>query len=143
MHKDVEVTLWEEDDTWRFTLRGRDRAAPSPSKARDLIDRPVPANKAKPFTPIPAILSRARESRFIPGTITSIAADSFRSDIKVWFSGPNGRQKFGLNEFVAPTPENLAIIAECEKLMEAARSAEERARELGKNLAKLTIEVPE
>lgn len=53
-HNDVTIVYYEDDDVWRFTLRGRDRSADSLAKAKEAIDKPVPKEKAKPFEKIPA-----------------------------------------------------------------------------------------
>lgn len=48
------ITYDEASNTWKFTLRSRDRFTNSLTGAKEAIDKPVPADKAKAFQRIKA-----------------------------------------------------------------------------------------
>lgn len=56
-YRDVEVTLREDENTWSFTVNGRQRSAPTLPKAREYIDNAldeVKAGKVKAWEPFMA-----------------------------------------------------------------------------------------
>lgn len=140
VHSDVPITYNEQANKWFFTLRGRDRSAESLAKAKEIIDKPVPVEKAKPFEKIPAWLFKYNS---LPQkvTITGIAErGDYRGDPGVWISDEKKNRSKESTRYVYPSnPKNdlivEAIIAERKK----AAAANTAAYELEHTLAKLVL----
>lgn len=110
-HDDVLITYHEADNAWKFTLRGRDRSAESLAKAKEFIDRPVSAEKAKPFQKIPAWFLHYNS---LPAKVdvTGIAEGrGWRGENEVWISNKGKRSKEYIGEVRPANPKNDALIA--------------------------------
>lgn len=116
-YRDIEITLLEEDNEWRFTANGRERKAPSLPKAKEWIDNAldkVATKKEKPWESIEAYYVDTYPTslgNLKKGKITSIAGKDYRGRDEVWFVSDNGRRKVSLAYMVAVTDGNEAIFA--------------------------------
>lgn len=110
VYNNVEIIYDENDNVWRFELRGRQRSTESLAKAKEAIDKPLPVGKKK-FERFSAYLAR-HDSGFKIVEVTSIAdGPSWRNKTEVWITFDGNRQKVGLDDLYAVTPENEALIA--------------------------------
>lgn len=114
VHNDIEITYNEDANTWEFTLRGRERTAPSLAKAKEWIEKPV-LNKVG-FEPVEAFRVNtwqgARACR-----ITSIARPSRYSGPQVWVVYEDGvREKVHPNGLILNNETNRAQLSEIEKM---------------------------
>jgi hypothetical protein len=71
-YDDIEIRYDENDNVWRFTLRGRERSTESLAKAKVAIDKLVPIEKMKGFTPVQAWFKESYEGNWGEVTVTSI-----------------------------------------------------------------------
>lgn len=97
-HKEVVITYEEQTDRWLFTLRGRDRMADSLAAAKEAIDKPVPAEKSKPFQKIPAWWLKYNDD---PEKIeiTGIADKDYCGRTQVWIRRSSGQRSKETTEF--------------------------------------------
>src|SRR5688572_16715979 len=132
-YRDVQITLLEDENKWRFTANGRERTAPTLPKAREYIDNALDAvesKKEKPWEPIDAYWLDVYPrdlGTLDKGRITSIAGRDYRGRTEVWFSGTRrGRCKTSLENLCVVTPENESVFQE----MRVIETETERQREL-------------
>ena len=92
VHSDTTITYNEREDKWQFTLRGRDRSADSLAKAKEYIDKPVAAEKAKPFEKIDAwFFEYTDDPKKVQ--VTGIAESRYSSSPEVWINSKEGRKR--------------------------------------------------
>lgn len=145
-YQGIEITYSEQNDTWGFVLRGRERNALSLAKAKEAIDKPVPAEKGKTFErrAVIKLSSYSIEAEF--GEVTSIADQTgYRGSPYLWFVGAKSgrRSKEPANMMYLDTAENRAIMATAEGINEEANKLHKKAQETCQTMAKLSVEVPE
>jgi hypothetical protein len=112
IHDEVPITYNESKDKWEFTLRGHDRSAESLAKAKEYIDKPVPAEKAKPFEKIPA-WNYGYSDKPTRIEVTGIAESrGFRpNEIYVWIKNGTKREKVDASYRIYPSnPKNDALM---------------------------------
>lgn len=139
-HGDVLITYHEQDDVWRFTLRGRDRSADSLAKAKEFIDKPVPKDKAKPFEKIPAWWFRYSEPPK-PIEVTGIGEHrGYGGGQMVWINHKGTRSKESEAFAIYPRNEkNDALVAEILAKRTEAQRLRDEADELKQKLAPLVL----
>lgn len=140
-HEETAITYDEGRNVWTFTLRGRDRSAESLAKAKEFIDRPIPAEKAKPFEKISAWKSNYSDA---PENVevTGIAEGTrYGRGPQVWIKDSDGkRQKQSvLGILYASDEKNDAIAAEMISKRSEIDSLHSRIQELRAKLRPLEI----
>ncbi len=111
-HDGIVITYDEQQNKWCFTLRGRDRSADSLAKAKEIIDKPVPKEKAKPFEKIAAWFFRYSD---LPKKIevTGIAENRSYGGQQVWINCEGNRSKESAAYTIYPQNEkNDSLIAQ-------------------------------
>jgi hypothetical protein len=111
VHDETTITYNESENRWTFTLRGRDRSAESLAKAKEYIDKPVPAEKAKPFEKIPAwLLDYNRKP--VQVEVTGVAERvRYGGEEEVWIKSGTTRCKQRTSNVVPSNPKNDELIA--------------------------------
>lgn len=144
VHAGVEVVYWERENVWKFTLRGRERRADNPLKAKEAIDKPVPSDKAKAFQRVKAIHLNYSDA-VTYGEVTSLAdTEDYKGNPEVWFVSSTGnRSKESVNRIYADTVENRAICDQAKALDDESALLRKKADRKRKEMIKLKIEVPE
>ncbi len=142
-HSGIFIVYNENTNNWQFTLRGRDRSAPSLVAAKEAIDKPVP-EKAKPFEKIAAweITIGDTPSRV---DITGIAEGSYRRDqLWVWIKGTDGqRRKHEASYRIYPsTPANDLLANGIIGRRKEIEKLEKECEKLRQQLTALTLEIP-
>lgn len=137
------ITYFEGDNLWKFTLRGRDRSAPSLAAAKEAVDKPV-AEKAKPFEKIAAWEITYGDSPYRV-QVTGIAESSWRSnELLVWIKASDGhrrKQEAAFRIYPSVPANDLLANAMIEKYKQIA-SIKEEIDKLRTQLAPLTLEIP-
>lgn len=105
----------EQEDVWRFILRGRNRKAASLTQAKEFIDKPVPDEvKKAPFQPIEALYKSGysySKEEYAPVTITSLAEDSRYNAVEAWIREEDGsRRKVGIHSLYLKNDHNAKVI---------------------------------
>jgi len=144
-YREIEITLLEEENKWRFTANGRERTAPSLPKAKEYIDNAldeIRTNKVKPWQPFEAYHCRYSDTTFNLVTITSQAEGSRyspRSDRYFWATQNGKRSKLDGDYLYAKTPENDKLIADYAALNRELEALEIRVRAAKGKIEKITI----
>ena len=112
IHNGVNIEYNETDNTWEFTLRGRERKAYSLAQARGTIDKPVSEKTEKTFVPVKGWFIESYGSKVQEATATSIAASRYGSQrVRLTIQGKstveNLRCFFPLNEKNAKKVDEL------------------------------------
>ena len=128
IHNGVNIEYIETDNTWEFTLRGRERAAPSLRDAKATIDTPVKEKPDKAFTPVKGWVIDWSGARVDEAVATSIARESFgtkrvRVTIKGRSSIENQRDFFPLNE------KNANLVNELRRLQSEIEDRQDKRRD--------------
>ena len=121
-HRGVLVTYDFASNTWKFTLRGRDRSAESALKAIEFIDKPV--KQAKPFQKQNAFYSPWSNGENMEAVqVTSVAeAPRWPARQQVWILKPSQkgtkpeRVKVSVHQLFAGTENNRITIVELQRL---------------------------
>lgn len=109
-HSDTTITYDERENKWCFTLRGRDRSAESLAKAKEIIDKPVPKEKAKPFEKISAWFFKYSNSPK-KVEVTSIAEPHYSLGDMVWISEKGKRSKeYARHQLFPTTSDNDKLV---------------------------------
>jgi len=112
-HDGTLITYDEQENKWTFTLRGRDRSAESLAKAKEIIDKPVPAEKAKPFEKIPAWLFKYDGDTPERIEVTGIAEDrGYGGGQRVWIKHRGNRSKESTSFSIYPVSPQNDVIAQ-------------------------------
>lgn len=126
-HSDTEITYNESENKWTFTLRGRDRSAESLVKAKELIDKPVPAEKAKPFEKIPVWFFKYNGPPVKAEVIGIAEGRGYGRSEYVWINCEGTRKKESTAYSIYPSDKkNDALVEQIiakEKEIENARKA--------------------
>jgi hypothetical protein len=139
VHDETTITYNESEDKWEFTLRGRDRSAESLAKAKEYIDKPVPAEKAKPFEKIPAWFLRY-ERKPVQIEVTGIAErPRYGGDNQVWIKSGTHRSKENVRDIVPSNPKNDALIVSMLENLEARSKLVSEYEKLRQKLEPLVI----
>lgn len=141
-HNDIEIVYDEQSNTWKFTLRNRDRSAESLVKAKEMIDKP---EKEKPFQKIPAWRIKYQDIPD-PVEVTGIAEGSYLRDrLWVWIKGKDGKRTKETADFsIYPSTEtNDGIINSMIEKEQTIRVLKKEISDLQQTLSPLKIEVPE
>lgn len=143
-HREIPIIYDEREDKWCFTLRGRDRSAESLAKAKGIIDKPVPTEKAKPFQHIPAwdfgyndLPKRVK--------VTGIGEGRYsHQKLSVWITDGKQRRKENAAFRVYPSNEtNDAIAEQVIRKMKEIEVLREECSNLKQKLLPLVIEPEE
>lgn len=115
-YRDVSITYDEQEDQWKFTLRGNDRSVDSLVQAKAAIDKPA-SKKHKPFKRIEAWTDHrdGYKHKFVKVTVTSIVSRKLRwSDWpEVWIAFDNKqRTQIAQERVFLDTDENRKAIRE-------------------------------
>jgi hypothetical protein len=140
-HDGTVITYNEKENKWEFTLRGRDRSAESLAKAKEFIERPVPAEKAKPFEKIPAWLFE-HHNKPVRIEITGIAeTPAHRLNEKhVWIKKGGKREKHRVSFCVFPaTSLNDEIAAAIIEKTDEIRKLNKECSDLQRRLQPLEL----
>ena len=112
IHSGIEITYDENNNVWKFELRGRERKAESLVKAKEAIDKPEPISKKK-FEPIAGfMLSGPYNKEFEDVSVTSIVERGFGLGTYVWVSKNGSRSKERLRNVYQDSPENRQTLSE-------------------------------
>lgn len=117
----TEIIYRETQNTWGFTLRGRERSAESLEKAKESIDAPPPADKV-PFKRV-SVYREERHCTWAVVEVTSIAEPRYGSTY-CWIAGADKkREKVNARELYVITESNRdrvvaigALVQQREKL---------------------------
>lgn len=150
-YRDIEITLLEDENKWRFTANGRERTAPTLPKAREYIDNALDAvatKKEKPWEPFEAWATNGySKSDFRKVRVTSEAERS-GSERKFWIVGPykdyrgkveDKREKVSMRQLFAASPENQTLITQTEELQARAEALHEEAAACVANLQPIQV----
>jgi len=116
----VIITYSEYQNRWMFELRGRDRETNSLQEARDIIDKPAPAEKV-PFTRANVFVKKYNGDIPLKAVITSLAGVRY-GGLQVWVTYLNAEGKASRRESVSidscflDNEANQAKVAEATKL---------------------------
>lgn len=140
-HDGTLITYDEQENKWKFTLRGRDRSAESLAKAKEIIDKPVPAEKAKPFEKIPAWLFKYSSETPVKVEITGIAEGyGYGRSEFVWVNNAKKRSKEMIAGGVYPSNEkNDFMVAQIIAKMKTVAELRDAIADLKSNLAPLVL----
>jgi hypothetical protein len=141
VHDETTITYNESKDKWEFTLRGRDRSAESLAKAKEYIDKPVPAEKAKPFEKISA-WNYAHSDKPERIEVTGIAESNgyCRDELHVWIKLGTSRQKVSVPYRIYPSnPKNDALMASIIEKLAAVRKLQDECSLIRQKLDPLVI----
>lgn len=141
VHNDTHITYNEPENKWQFTLRGRDRSAESLAKAKELIDKPVPAGKAKPFEKIPAwFFGYSDTPKKVEVTGIAESPSYRRGESSVWIVMDGARTKQNVTSSIYPSsPKNDKIIAQITAKETESEKLHQEARELKYTLDPLVL----
>jgi hypothetical protein len=139
VHDETTITYNESEDKWEFTLRGRDRSAESLAKAKEYIDKPVPAEKAKPFEKIPAwLLDYNRKP--VQVEVTGVAERTrYGGEEEVWIKSGATRCKQKVRNIVPSNRKNDELIASMLCNLEDQRKLSNEYEKLRQKLDPLVI----
>jgi hypothetical protein len=139
VHHETTIIYNESEDKWEFTLRGRDRSAESLAKAKEFIDKPVPAEKAKPFEKITAwLLDYNRKP--VRVEVTGVAERSrYGGEDDVWIKSGTTRCKQKVRNIVPSNPKNDELIASMLSNLEAQSKLATEYEKLRQKLEPLVI----
>jgi predicted mannosyl-3-phosphoglycerate phosphatase (HAD superfamily) len=142
-YRDIEITLLEEENKWRFTANGRERSAPTLPKAREYIDNAldeITTKKVKPWQPFDAYLCRYSDSKFRLVTVTSRAErNRYSSRVDFWITENGSRSKVDGDYLYAKTPKNDKLIADYHQLVKELEALEEKVSEAKGRIQHITI----
>lgn len=138
VHSDVSISYDERENKWLFTLRGRDRSAESLAKAKEIIDKPVPKEKAKPFEKIPAWhFDYGNDPEKV--LVTGIAEVDYARRQCVWINRNGSRSKEPVTEVFPQNEKNDAIAAATIEKRKAADRLTKEVWELQRTLSPLVL----
>jgi len=137
-YEGIAITYDEHENLWRFTLRDRDRNAPSLAAAKEAIDKPVP-QKATPFKRVEAWWA---DYNCLPKkcTVTGIAEKLYGSREAVWISCDGKRMKQSVDEVIPSNPENDAVAAQIIADRKEAERLSKKAGDAWRSIPKLKVE---
>lgn len=144
-HNGVLVTYDEYSNTWKFTLRNRDRSAESLAKAKEIIDKPGPKEKEKAFQKMEAWwIPYEKPPRRV--TVTGIAEGIYSRDkLWVWIKDARGNRSKEQADFTIypSTPENDATVTEILNRDKQIQKLKTEIEDLRSTLQPLKLEIPE
>jgi hypothetical protein len=125
MHGGIEITYNEHPNNWTFTLRGKERVAPTLKQAKETIDKPVAHKDADRFDRFEAFTNDYSFDALLPCTVTSeiegryysgakIGSDKYR--ITVVKKGEKETKQVYATRIYPRTPENCRIKTETDAL---------------------------
>lgn len=137
-HDRTLITYDEQENKWKFTLRGRDRSAESLLKAKEIIDKPV--EKAKPFEKIPAWFFKYGDGP-IKVDVTGVAeSHGYGGEVSVWVNNKGTRSKERANGNIFPQNEkNDALVEEIIEKETRATELRSESYDLKAKLQKLVL----
>lgn len=111
-YRDIEITLIEDENRWRFTVNGRERTCQTLPNARASIDKvqdAVVKDKKKAFEPIPAwYMSYTEEPQLV--TITAFNFDEYRG-VLAWIMRGKNRGKEEVTQLYHDNAYNRNLFA--------------------------------
>lgn len=137
-HSGVTITYNEREDKWQFTLRGRDRSADSLAKAKEYIDKPIPAEKAKPFAKIPAWLYSYNAEEPVKVEVTGIAEINYGCQ-SVWINNSGVRSKERVHNIYQRNDKNDMLIGQIISKLQQVGSLREEISDIKSMLGQLII----
>jgi len=138
-YEGVEITYNEGINTWEFQLRGRQRSVVSLEKAKEAIEK-EPAEKRKPFDPIPAIL--IRYSGIKKGKITSYVGKNRCSGNYEWWFMSEDKNREKIENLYYDNEANMKIIKSIADLDKGIKKIQ-REQEILRNQLQLVEPTPE
>lgn len=130
-YREIEITLLEDENKWRFTANGRERTAPTLPKAREYIDNAlgeIREKKTKPWEPFDVyVTTDYNGSKYTVAKVTSLAeTTSYDGKREVWISVDGKRSKKNQSTLFELSDSNSAIIAELGGLVKQRGQLDER-----------------
>lgn len=147
-YREIEITLLEEENKWRFTANGRERKSETLPKAREAIDRALDAiatKKEKPFERVPVYFmppypDTSDVDAVDTGYITSVADPNHRGEPVVWVAMKHrGREKKDLNYFCAASPTNDAVIDRLKAFAKQIEAIDQQFRTEATKIERVTL----
>jgi hypothetical protein len=138
-HGGIVITYDEHRNKWLFTLRDRDRSVDTLTQARDIIDKPLPKEKAKPFEKIAAwfIDHGDDPARAI---VTGTAEKDYAGRASVWINKDGQRSKEAIEGKVYPSnPANDELVSGITAKRAQIKQLENECRSLRHKLQPLVI----
>jgi hypothetical protein len=139
----IEIEYLEDNNRWRFELRGRERTVDTLRLAKYAIDKPAPKDKSeKPFTPIEAYIYRQYDAvKFQRVTVTSVAETTRTSgEREVWISNNGKRSKEQASSLFLITATNDASIVSIYRLQNQIKALEAQILSLTRGLTRLKVD---
>lgn len=147
VYSNTTIEYLEDENKFRFELRGRERKADSLKQAKEWLDRPEPVKKtAKNFKPIQVVLANGgysdngyhKKHRTVV-TVTSIPADRYRNEANnpshAWVSHENNtRSKEGVHNLYLIHDTNAKRWEEYDSLVVEGERIEEQKKKVLKTL---------
>ncbi len=142
-YNETTILYDEENNRWKFELRGRHRSAESLAKAKEFIDKPVNDKEEKPFTRI-AVFAKPKygynkNEMFDIGEVTSVAESSYGSRKEVWVVVGKTREKRDADNCYIKNDQNAEIITQIKSFTNQIHALEERRFKLYEKLQPITV----
>lgn len=151
-YRDVTIEYLEDENKFRFELRGRERKAESLKQAKEWIDKPKPMKKAaKNFKPIQVVFADGTysDNRYHKKyrkvvTVTSVPADRFRNEANnpshAWVSHEdNTRSKERSHNLYLIHDTNAKRWEEYDRLVVEGERIEEQKKQVLKTLEAIDL----
>jgi hypothetical protein len=143
-YRDVEITLLEDENKWRFTANGRQRTALSLPKAREAIDKTlddVKTTKEKPWEPFDVYLLESNYGHeYAVVTVTSIAdTTAWDKTPDIWISNDGKRKKTSLRSIFTLSDDNAERIVKIKQLAKQAADLNAEIQQLKTALNPVTL----
>lgn len=138
-HSGTTITYNENKDKWEFTLRGRDRSADSLAGAKASIDKPVPAEKVKPFQKVDAwFFDYLDDPKKVQ--VTGVAESRHLEMPEVWITSKEGRKKVKVrNTLYRSDDKNDMIVSQMKDRLRQIGNLKNELSQLRAKLASLEI----
>lgn len=147
---DITIEYLEDENKFRFELRGRERKAESLKQAKEWIDKPEPAKKSsKKFERFNVTYSGGysggahKKSRCVV-TVTSASEDRYREDKSdpsaAWVLRQNGsREKLGVHWLYPINPTSTVLWEKYDALIEEKERIDAEATKVLKSIPTLNL----
>lgn len=135
----ISVSYDEAEDKWSFTIRGRERSAPSLAKAKEFIDRPVKDKEASTFTPLAAYyVGYDHAPREIQ--VTSMAEGrSYSSGQHYWIVKDGQRRKERCDYIYPQSPSNVEAVTQMRGLEKQIKTLQKQLEKAHQSMEKLVV----
>lgn len=139
-HSGIVITYDENENKFKFELRGRQRSAESLAKARETIDKPVTEKEEKTFKPVECWYKASYGDEFKKVKVTSVAeALPYETARNVWISDQGVRSKVRSDSIYLITGANNALVERYKKLNDEIAAKAQELRDIVEKLEQLKI----